>query len=210
MAPGRTPVPGGRRASPSRRRRARCGRSHCTCSATVGHTPVNACTCAASASFSSSVTAAAGCRNLPNLVPVSANPQDGSSMVNRSSAAEIRAAKCSRIAAHITRTQDGIDVPFRWPVVFCYAKHMGVLCGQKHSRIMQAFRRPAAACPCWLLWIAKRLATRIWSNPSSIRRACCLPSARRARPCRCVKSRPAAVYPRAWSSVCSIRSNAAA
>src|SRR4051812_34829005 len=62
------------------------GRSHNTCSATVGHTPVSACTCPASLNFSSSVEAAAACRNLPNRVPVFANPHDGSSIRKPSSA----------------------------------------------------------------------------------------------------------------------------
>src|SRR5215471_17195133 len=62
------------------------GRSHRTCSASVGQTPVSPCTWPASLNFSSIVTAAAGCRNLPNRVPVFAKPQDGNSIRNASSA----------------------------------------------------------------------------------------------------------------------------
>src|SRR5580765_8397933 len=64
------------------------GRSHSTCNATVGQTPVSRCTMAASLSFSSVDVAAAGCRNLPNRVPVLANPHEGSSIWNESSARE--------------------------------------------------------------------------------------------------------------------------
>src|SRR5580692_2277729 len=62
------------------------GRSHKTCSARVGHTPVQQWTCAASLNFSSIVAAAAGWRNLPNRVPVLVKPQEGSSMRKASSA----------------------------------------------------------------------------------------------------------------------------
>src|SRR5438270_5981350 len=62
------------------------GQSQRTCSATVGQTPVRRCTCPASLNFSSVVVAAAVCMNLPKRVPVFANPQEGSSMRNVSSA----------------------------------------------------------------------------------------------------------------------------
>src|SRR3954470_8510465 len=65
------------------------GQSHSTCKATVGQTPVRRCTCPASLNFSSVVVAAAGCINFPKRVPVLANPHDGSSMRNLSSAANI-------------------------------------------------------------------------------------------------------------------------
>src|SRR5258707_7856705 len=61
------------------------GQSQSTCKAIVGQTPVARCTCPASLNFSSVVTAAAGCKNLPKRVPVLANPQDGISMRNSSS-----------------------------------------------------------------------------------------------------------------------------
>ncbi len=47
-------------------------KSHNTCTATVGQQPVYLWTTPASASFSSIVLAAAGCKNLPKRVPVSA------------------------------------------------------------------------------------------------------------------------------------------
>src|SRR6185503_2054876 len=64
-------------------------KSHKTCSAMVGQTPVRACTWPASLNFSSMVEAAAGCRNLPKRVPVLANPQEGISMRKRSSESKI-------------------------------------------------------------------------------------------------------------------------
>src|SRR5581483_4147551 len=67
------------------------GQSHNTCRAIVGQTPVTRCTCAASLNFSSVVTAAADCRNLPNRVPVLANPHEGSSIRNCSSASSMAA-----------------------------------------------------------------------------------------------------------------------
>jgi len=62
------------------------GKSHSTCRATLGQTPVSRCTWPASLSFSWAVDAAAGWRNLPNRVPVLAKPQEGSSIRNFSSA----------------------------------------------------------------------------------------------------------------------------
>src|SRR5580700_11618406 len=62
------------------------GKSHFTCIATVGQHPVNPCTCPASANFSSVVVAAASWMNFPNLVPVFANPQLGSSIAKLSRA----------------------------------------------------------------------------------------------------------------------------
>src|SRR5436190_4417495 len=62
------------------------GRSHCTCSASVGQAPVEECTCAASLNFSSIVLAAAGWMNLPDRVPVFAKPHEGSSIRRLSSA----------------------------------------------------------------------------------------------------------------------------
>src|SRR3974390_127614 len=58
------------------------GKSHNTCSAIVGHAPVNKWTCPASLNFSSVVVAAAAWTNLPKRVPVFAKPQEGSSMRN--------------------------------------------------------------------------------------------------------------------------------
>src|ERR1700722_5302894 len=64
------------------------GKSHFTCRATVGQQPVNACTCPASASFSSVVVAAASWMNFPKRVPVFENPQLGSSIAKRSKASK--------------------------------------------------------------------------------------------------------------------------
>src|SRR5207248_2576810 len=66
------------------------GKSHSTCNARVGHAPVSLWISPASLNFSSSVPAAAACRNLPKRVPVLAKPHDGSSMWKTSSAAAIR------------------------------------------------------------------------------------------------------------------------
>src|SRR5579862_8262188 len=74
------------------------GQSQRTCSAMVGHTPVSRCTCPASLNFSSVVVAAAGWLNLPNLVPVFAKPQDGSSMRKDSSAQKIFSVLCASIS----------------------------------------------------------------------------------------------------------------
>src|SRR5437879_1593191 len=60
-------------------------KSQSTWTATDGQQPVYLCTIPASASFSSIVAAAAGCRNLPNRVPVSAYPQLGVSILKPSS-----------------------------------------------------------------------------------------------------------------------------
>src|SRR5579863_4272374 len=73
------------------------GQSQRTCRAIVGQTPVSRCTCPASLNFSSVVVAAAGWLNLPNLVPVFANPQDGSSMRKDSSALKIFSVLCASI-----------------------------------------------------------------------------------------------------------------
>src|SRR5258708_1738184 len=62
------------------------GKSHNTCSATVGQTPVKLWMCPASLNFSSVEVAAADCKNLPKRVPVLAKPQEGSSMLKESSA----------------------------------------------------------------------------------------------------------------------------
>src|SRR5450631_1472937 len=62
------------------------GKSHNTCRARVGVTPVSRFTSAASANFSSMVVAAAACTNLPKRVPVFANPHEGISMWKLSSA----------------------------------------------------------------------------------------------------------------------------
>src|SRR5580700_10156805 len=50
------------------------GRSQMACRATVGHAPVNWLTMPASLNFSARLVAAAGWVNLPNRVPVLANP----------------------------------------------------------------------------------------------------------------------------------------
>ena len=54
----------------------------------VGHAPVNWLTMPASLNFSAMLVAAAGCTNLPKRVPVLAKPQDGNSILNRSSACQ--------------------------------------------------------------------------------------------------------------------------
>src|SRR5207248_4365920 len=82
------------------------GQSHSTCKAMVGQTPVSRCTCPASLNFSSVVVAAAGCVNLPNRVPVFANPQDGSSIRNVSSALQI----FSLLRASIGDLSYGVEV----------------------------------------------------------------------------------------------------
>jgi hypothetical protein len=64
-----------------------CGKSHSTWTATLGQQPVTLCTSPASAIFSAVVVAAEAWMNLPNLVPVLANPHYGNSMVNASRAA---------------------------------------------------------------------------------------------------------------------------
>src|SRR5262245_2787154 len=71
------------------------GKSHCTWSATVGQEPVRRWTKPASATFSSVVTAAAGCTYFPKRVPVLANPHDGNSIRKASSAAETRSVTAS-------------------------------------------------------------------------------------------------------------------
>src|SRR5581483_48373 len=65
------------------------GQSHWTCSAIVGQIPVSRCTWPASLNFSSTFVAAAGWMNFPKRVPVLANPQEGSSIRNVSSAWKI-------------------------------------------------------------------------------------------------------------------------
>src|SRR5947209_2606436 len=56
----------------------------------LGHTPVSLCTWPASENFSLMQVAAAGCTNFPKRVPVFANPHEGSSIRNASSALQIR------------------------------------------------------------------------------------------------------------------------
>ncbi len=88
------------------------GRSHSTCRATVGVTPVSRFTSAASANFSSMVVAAAACTNLPKRVPVLANPHEGISIWKESSALNatilnVQIPKASYDPLHV-----------RWPMPF--------------------------------------------------------------------------------------------
>ena len=80
--------------APRARRQTPLGRSHSTCSASVGVTPVRRLTSAASANFSSMVEAAAACTNLPKRVPVLANPQEGISIWKESSALNCLVEEC--------------------------------------------------------------------------------------------------------------------
>src|ERR1700744_5917996 len=64
------------------------------CRATLGATPVNRCTWAASSIFSSGVRGTPGCANTLNLVPVLANAHDGNSICCAFSAAFTLATSC--------------------------------------------------------------------------------------------------------------------
>src|SRR6201999_2815982 len=66
------------------------------CRATLGATPVNRCTWAASSIFSSGVRGTPGCANTLNLVPVLANAHDGNSICCAFSAAFTLATLCIR------------------------------------------------------------------------------------------------------------------
>src|SRR2546429_9995435 len=70
------------------------------CSATVGATPVNACTWAASAIFSHGVRGTPGCGKTLNLVPELPNAQDGSSMRCARSAALIVSRSAISLVLH--------------------------------------------------------------------------------------------------------------
>ena len=78
------------------------------CTATLGATPVKACTCAASSTFSCGVRGTPGWPNTLNLVPVLPNAHEGNSI--RCSRSAVFTAVRSGISSVISRSTSGTRV----------------------------------------------------------------------------------------------------